>query len=64
MLAALQHEEAPPTATLALLMVSALALTAGLGHLAWVDSQRAGVRLGQSLVAGGILTFAAALLMN
>jgi hypothetical protein len=64
MLAALQHEEAPPAGTMALLMASALALTAGLGHLAWVDSQRAGVRLGQTLVAGGILTFAAALLMN
>jgi len=65
MLAALQREEAPPTGALALLMTSAVALTAGLGRLAWIDGPTdAGVRLGRALVAGGFVAFAVALLLN
>jgi hypothetical protein len=65
MLAALEREETPPTGTLALLMASAVAITAGFGRLAWIDGPAdAGVRLARALVAGGFVAFAVALLMN
>jgi hypothetical protein len=65
MLAALEGEETRPTGTLALLMASALAITTGLGRLAWTDGPGdAGVRLGRALVACGFVAFAVALLMN
>lgn len=59
MLDALREEEPPAVWWLCALAASALAMTAGLGRLAWLGPEAASARVTKAVAVGGLLAYAA-----
>lgn len=64
MLQALEREEPPSTAAMVALTVAILAIGGGLARLAWPGTGPRNPRLALGVVAGGVVLYAAVLLMN